>query len=281
MHSLSHALLHLTSQIYVQGLPPNVTEAQLAEHFGAIGVIKKDKKTAMDKIHIYREGGRCKGDATVTYEDPDAAEGAVDFFDKQDFLGQPLTVTVASRGGEAGAAGSAPAAAADAGQQQGPPERAAAAYGGDARAPPSWAAPSGRGGGGDGYGGGPGSGGPPPGAGRPGDWACPKCSNHNFARRDTCNRCQTPKPGGGGGGGGGGYQRGPGGHGGGYGAPPPPQAYGMPPPPQAYGSAPPPYGAPPPHAMAAPGGPQPHDGDWACELTLALMLMGRQSWDGS
>ena len=120
MHSLSHALLHLTSQIYVQGLPPNVTEAQLAEHFGAIGVIKKDKKTAMDKIHIYREGGRCKGDATVTYEDPDAAEGAVDFFDKQDFLGQPLTVTVASRGGEAGAAGSAPAAAADAGQQQGP-----------------------------------------------------------------------------------------------------------------------------------------------------------------
>ena len=33
-----------------------------------------------------------------------------------------------------------------------------------------------------------------------GDWTCQKCSNHNFAWRDVCNRCEAPKTGGGGGG---------------------------------------------------------------------------------
>ena len=29
---------------------------------------------------------------------------------------------------------------------------------------------------------------------KPGDWNCPKCNNHNYARRDVCNRCDTRKP---------------------------------------------------------------------------------------
>jgi len=29
---------------------------------------------------------------------------------------------------------------------------------------------------------------------REGDWICPQCSNHNFATRGQCNRCQAPKP---------------------------------------------------------------------------------------
>ena len=29
---------------------------------------------------------------------------------------------------------------------------------------------------------------------KPGDWNCPKCKNHNFAKRDVCNRCDTRKP---------------------------------------------------------------------------------------
>ena len=29
--------------------------------------------------------------------------------------------------------------------------------------------------------------------GRPGDWLCPKCSNHNFSRNANCFRCKTPK----------------------------------------------------------------------------------------
>jgi len=51
----------------------------------------------------------------------------------------------------------------------------------------------------------------------PGDWLCPKCGDHVFARNSACRRCQTPRPDGagadgaggaaGGGGGGGGSQR--------------------------------------------------------------------------
>eukprot|EP00697_Spironema_sp_BW2_P009582 gnl/Spiro4/24535_TR12164_c0_g3_i1.p2 gnl/Spiro4/24535_TR12164_c0_g3~~gnl/Spiro4/24535_TR12164_c0_g3_i1.p2 ORF type:complete len:182 (-),score=59.02 gnl/Spiro4/24535_TR12164_c0_g3_i1:146-691(-) len=29
---------------------------------------------------------------------------------------------------------------------------------------------------------------------REGDWHCPGCQNVNFARRDTCNRCNEPRP---------------------------------------------------------------------------------------
>jgi len=28
----------------------------------------------------------------------------------------------------------------------------------------------------------------------PGDWICPGCGDHQFARNDTCRRCATPKP---------------------------------------------------------------------------------------
>mmetsp|Transcript_508 Transcript_508/g.784 ORF Transcript_508/g.784 Transcript_508/m.784 type:complete len:114 (+) Transcript_508:553-894(+) len=47
-----------------------------------------------------------------------------------------------------------------------------------------------------------------PGNVRPGDWTCPNCSANVFASKNSCFRCQTPKPEGGGyggGGGGGGY----------------------------------------------------------------------------
>ena len=29
----------------------------------------------------------------------------------------------------------------------------------------------------------------------PEDWTCPGCANRNWARRNTCNQCNTPKPG--------------------------------------------------------------------------------------
>lgn len=33
----------------------------------------------------------------------------------------------------------------------------------------------------------------PPTGGRPGDWSCEACGNHNYAQRTACNKCQVPK----------------------------------------------------------------------------------------
>jgi len=46
--------------------------------------------------------------------------------------------------------------------------------------------------GGCGMGGGMGRGGPP--NMRPGDWECPNCNDHVFAKNDACRRCNTPRP---------------------------------------------------------------------------------------
>jgi hypothetical protein len=50
--------------------------------FGAIGIIKTDKKRDALKIWIYRDKvtGLPKGDASLTYEDPPAAAAAVNWF---------------------------------------------------------------------------------------------------------------------------------------------------------------------------------------------------------
>lgn len=68
--------------IFVQGLPEDTTDDQLAEFFGQIGIIKFDKKNNCKKIWIYKDKttGKGKGEATITFDDPPTATSAINWF---------------------------------------------------------------------------------------------------------------------------------------------------------------------------------------------------------
>ncbi|XP_070503372.1 RNA-binding protein cabeza-like isoform X2 [Chironomus tepperi] len=173
--------------VFVSGMDVEVTESEINTHFGAIGIIKKDKRTNKPKIWIYRdkESGKGKGECTITYDDPAAASGAIQWFDGKDFNGNIIKVQLAQRnntwqkGGPKKTFGSG-------GGDRGGDRRGGGGYSSgpprDERGPRSF--------GGQNSGGKPGSGG---GQHRDGDWICSECSNKNFAWRKECNRCNAPK----------------------------------------------------------------------------------------
>lgn len=174
--------------------------------------MQKDRRTNLPKIWLYKDKatGDGKGEATVTYDDQNAAESAIKWFDGKNFKGYNIKVSIAQRTNRRPM---------DGGGRGGPGRGSWGRGGGGERG-------GGRGGfGGDrgGYGsdmGGRGGGGGGGGADRgnlqerEGDWICTSCSNKNFAWRNECNRCKEAKAGGGGGGGGGGGRGGGGGYGG-------------------------------------------------------------------
>ncbi|KAL3147279.1 hypothetical protein ABBQ32_002769 [Trebouxia sp. C0010 RCD-2024] len=240
-----------TDCIYISGLPQHVTEDDLAQHFGSIGIIKQDKKLKKPKVWLYRDkgSGTLKGDGTVTYEDPFSAASAVEWFHGKDFKGSTIEVKLADRkstryeggyGNDRGGGGGGGGGGFSRGGGGGSYGGGGGGYGGGGGRRDEYGGGGGRGGGG-GYGGGGGGrgdfaggrGGGRGGPGRPGDWPCPSCSNNCFASKSACPRCGTPKPadagggGGFGGGGGGGSYGGDGGGGfggGGGGAPRPKEA---------------------------------------------------------
>ena len=61
--------------------------------------LQKDKRTNKPKIWIYRdkESGKGKGECTITYDDPAAASGAIQWFDGKDFNGNVIKVQLAQR----------------------------------------------------------------------------------------------------------------------------------------------------------------------------------------
>ncbi|CAM8946085.1 unnamed protein product [Rhodiola kirilowii] len=168
--------------VYVCNLPEGTDEGMLAEYFGTIGLLKKDKRTGKPKIWLYHDKvtNEPKGDATVTYEDPHAALAAVEWFNNKEFHGN--TIGVFYSGNWIKVAGMLL-------QSHGSKTEI-----GRARI-------QGRGGGlgrgrnnNDSGGAGRGTGGAP-GLFGPNDWTCPMCANINWAKRLKCNVCNTNKPG--------------------------------------------------------------------------------------
>lgn len=67
--------------VYVSGLPPDVTAKELEAVFKRAGVFKLDLATGEAKIRIYTDdaGTKCKGDALVSYANAASVQLAVDF----------------------------------------------------------------------------------------------------------------------------------------------------------------------------------------------------------
>lgn len=85
--------------IFIQNLPKTVTVTELEQNFGSIGLIKIDKKTGNSKIWIYKDKttGEGKGEATVTYDDEEAATAAINWFDNKEILGCIVKIQLATR----------------------------------------------------------------------------------------------------------------------------------------------------------------------------------------
>ncbi|ESQ30450.1 hypothetical protein EUTSA_v10011982mg, partial [Eutrema salsugineum] len=186
--------------VYVSNLPLGTDENMLAEYFGTIGLLKRDKRTGTPKVWLYRdkETDEPKGDATVTYEDPHAALAAVEWFNNKDFHGSTIGVFMAESKNKNGGDSSE-----FVGFDGGDKETNGGAGRGrgqvDSTAKP-WQ--------------------------QEGDWMCPNtsCTNVNFAFRGVCNRCGTARPAGASGGSMGAGGRGRGRGGGADGGPPGKQA---------------------------------------------------------
>ncbi|XWS74394.1 hypothetical protein CRYUN_Cryun02cG0211500 [Craigia yunnanensis] len=92
------------SRIYISNLPPDVTIEELRELFGSIGQVGriKQKRGYKDQwpwnIKIYTdEKGNQKGDAVLSYEDPQAAHSAGGFFNNHVMRGYTISVAMAEK----------------------------------------------------------------------------------------------------------------------------------------------------------------------------------------
>ena len=85
------------------GLTRPLALSRLITFFGQIGKIKegKGKQKGQPKVWIYKDKqtGLPKGDATVSYEDPNGAQGAVSWFNDKPFEGKGdvIKVSIAER----------------------------------------------------------------------------------------------------------------------------------------------------------------------------------------
>ncbi|PAV55528.1 hypothetical protein WR25_03928 [Diploscapter pachys] len=197
--------VELKDTCFIQGIPATANEGFISDVFSTCGEIAKNDKSGQLRIKIYtdRATGEPKGECMITFTDASAAAKCIELYNGQSFPGgnQSMKITLAKfKPGD--------------GQGGGP----RGSFGGGGM---------GRGGGGGksiliigfqilpicdvdflGFGGG-GRGGPRGGGGGPrgggansnyearaNDWICGSCGNNNFAFRQACNQCKTPRDGG-------------------------------------------------------------------------------------
>ncbi|XP_066509251.1 RNA-binding protein EWS-like isoform X2 [Hoplias malabaricus] len=172
------------STIYITGLTENATLPEMADFFKHTGPIRINRRLGQPAINIYtdRETGKPKGDATLSYEEPQVARAAVEHFDGKEFQGRRLKVSMARRKMVPGGMRGMP-------MRGGPDRGGMMGRGGERGGFPPRGGPRG----GMGWNG-------PPGPNniqkRAGDWECPNagCGNQNFSWRTECNQCKAPKP---------------------------------------------------------------------------------------
>jgi len=70
----------INSNVYVNYLPPDITEKDLIEYFSRCGFIRKDPRTGDYKIKIYKDkqSGKNKGDALISYLREESVVMAID-----------------------------------------------------------------------------------------------------------------------------------------------------------------------------------------------------------
>ena len=167
-------------QIDVKGMPSDVTEEDVADIFGPIGKIKIDDKTGKSIIFLYRNknNGKPNGDGIVIYEDPLAAQQAVQQLNGMKFNNcGPIQVSMAMTPAPSGRIGDGGGLGVETGGVR--PDGGSEGRGGH----------QGRGGGGGHQNGSSRVAGSS--NSRPLHWKCRNCKYINFTWRLECQKCQT------------------------------------------------------------------------------------------
>ena len=73
----------INTNIYISGLPLDITIDELMEHFSKCGAVRIDPNTGEHKVKLYRdENGSLKGDALISFENIESLDTAIEMLDK-------------------------------------------------------------------------------------------------------------------------------------------------------------------------------------------------------